>query len=160
MPSYYEAVGEEPTYELAEGIIKAFIRELRNNVDSVYDFQNTSGYLDYSREYLGYKRISRNILNTRKDLVSMLQIITKHFPNVLIKSDTSLYVKESTKHLLVANDLVVMDYYLILLNEYEERVNKYQRYLKKQQDSQRNKLLFVLFLPFILFVLMILVGDS
>lgn len=32
MPSYYEAVGDEPTYELAEGIIKAFIRDLKKVV--------------------------------------------------------------------------------------------------------------------------------
>ena len=157
MPSYYEAVGEEPTYELAESIIKAFIRDLKKGIDYFYAFPNTSGYIEYSREGLEYRRVSK--VNKRNDIISALQVITKHFPNVLIKSDTSLYVKESTKHLLVANDLLVMDYYLLLLNEYEERVNKYQRYLKKQQDNQRNKLLFVLFLPFILFVLMILVGD-
>ena len=157
MPSYYEAVGEEPTYELAEGIIKALIRDLKKGSDYFYDFPNTSGYIEYSRESLECGRVSK--VNKRNDMISALQAITKHFPNVLIKSDTSLYVKESTKHLLVANDLLVMDYYLLLLNEYEERVNKYQRYLKKQQDRQRNKLLFVLFLPFILFVLMILVGD-
>ena len=157
MPSYYEAVGEEPTYELAEGIIKALIRDLKKGSDYFYDFPNTSGYIEYSRESLEYARVSK--VNKRNDMISALQIITKHFPNVLIKNDTSLYVKESTKHLLAANDLLIMDYYLLLLNEYEERVNKYQRYLKKQQDRQRNKLLFVLFLPFILFVLMILVGD-
>ena len=158
MPSYYEAVGEEPTYELAEGIIKALIRDLKKGSDYFYDFPNTSGYIEYSRESLEYGRVSN--VNKRKDIISALQVITKHFPNVLIKSDTSLYVKESTKHLLVANDLLVMDYYLLLLNEYEERVNKYQRYLKRQQyKQQRNNLLLVLFLPFILFVLMILVGD-
>ena len=159
MPSYYEAVGEEPTYELAEGIIKALIRELKKGSDYFYDFPNTSGYIEYSRESLVYTHLSRFTLNKRKETLSAIHLIIKHFPDVLIQSDTSLYVKESTKHLLVANDLLVMDYYLILLNEYEERINKYQRYLKKQQDRQRNKLLFVLFLPFILFVLMILVGD-
>lgn len=92
-------------------------------------------------------------------MYSALQIIIKHFPEVLIKSETYIYIKDSTKHTLNANDLLIMDYYLTLLNEYEERVNKYQRYLKRQQDRQRNKLLLVLFLPFILFVLMILVGD-
>lgn len=157
MPSYYEVVGEEPTYELAEGIIKALINDLKKDTDYLYDFPNASGYIEYPQERLGYRRLSR--VNNRKDTSSALHLITKHFPNVLIKSDTSLYVKESTKHLLVANDLLVMDYYLLLLNEYEERVKEYQRYLKKQQDSQRNKLLFILFLPFILFVLMILVGD-
>ena len=157
MPSYYEAVGEEPTCELAEGIIKALINDLKKDTDCLYDSPNASGYIEYPQERLGYRRLSR--VNKRKDTSSALHLITKHFPNVLIKSDTSLYVKESTKHVLAANDLLVMDYYLLLLNEYEERVNKYQRYLKKQQDRQRNKLLFVLFLPFILFVLMILVGD-
>ena len=133
MPSYYEAVGEEPTYELAEGIIKALIRDLKN------------------------RRLSR--VNIRKDMSSVLKVIIKHFPEVLIKIESSIYITDSTKHTLNANDLLIMDYYLTLLNEYEERVNKYQRYLKKQQDRQRNKLLLVLFLPFILFVLMILVGD-
>ena len=133
MPSYYEAVGEEPTYALAEGIIKAFIRDLKN------------------------RRLSR--VNIRKDMSSALKVINNHFPDVLIKIESSIYITDSTKHTLNANDLLIMDYYLLLLNEYEERVNKYQRYLKKQQDRQRNKLLFVLFLPFILFVLMILVGD-
>ena len=158
MPSYYEAVGEEPTYELAEGIIKAFIRDLQKGSDYIYDFPNASGYIEYPRESLEYRRLSR--VNKRKDMSSALQVIIKHFPEVLIKSPTSIYIKDSTKHLLNANDLLIMDYYLILLNEYEERVNKYQRYLKKQQyKQQRNNLLLVLFLPFILFVLMILVGD-
>ena len=157
MPSYYEAVGEEPTCALAEGIIKALIRDLKKGSDYLYDSPNASGYIEYPRESLEYRRLSR--VNKRKDISSALQVITKHFPEVLIKSETSIYIKDSTKHLLNANDLLIMDYYLILLNEYEERVNKYQRYLKKQQDRQRNKLLFVLFLPFILFVLMILVGD-
>lgn len=158
MPSYYEAVGEEPTYELAEGMIKAFIRELKNNNDYVYDFPNTSGYIVHPLENLEYRRLSR--VNRRKDMSSALKVIIKHFPEVLIKRATSIYIKDSTKHTLNANDLLIMDYYLLLLNEYEERVNKYQRYLKKQQyKQQRNNLLLVLFLPFILFVLMILVGD-
>ncbi len=157
MPSYYEAVGEEPTYELAEGIIKALIRELKKGSDYIYAFPNASGYVEYPRENLEYRRLSRVI--SRKDMSSALHLITKHFPNVLIKSDSYLYAKKSTKHLLNANDLLIMDYYLTILNEYEERVKEYQRYLKKQQDRQRNKLLFVLFLPFILFVLMILVVD-
>lgn len=156
MPSYYEAVGEEPTYELAEGIIKALIRDLKKGSD--YVFPNTSGYIEHPRESLEYRRLSR--VNKRKDLSSALQIIIKHFPEVLIKRATSIYIKDSTKHTLNANDLLIMDYYLLLLNEYEDRVNKYQRYLKKQQyKQQRNNLLLVLFLPFILFVLMILVGD-
>ena len=83
----------------------------------------------------------------------------KYFPDILKKSNNTLYIKESDKHLLEVNDLLIMDYYLLLLNQYEERVNEYQRYLKKQQDRQHLKLLFVLCLPFILLVLMILVGD-
>ena len=157
MPSYYEAVGEEPTYELAEGIIKAFIRELKRGSDYIYDYPNASGYIEYPRESLEYRCLSR--INKDKDVTSALQVIIKHFPEVLIKSPTYIYIKDSTKHTLNANDLLIVDYYLTLLNEYDERVNKYQRYLKRQQDRQRNKLLFVLFLPFILFVLMILVGD-
>lgn len=157
MPTYYEMVGEEPTYALAEGIIKALIRDLKKGSDYLYDFPNASGYIEYPRESLEYRRLSR--FNKRKDKSSALQVIAKHFPEIIIKSETSTYIKDSTKHLLNANDLLIMDYYLLLLNEYEERVNKYQQYLKRQQDRQRNKLLFVLFLPFILFVLMILVGD-
>ena len=159
MTSYYEVVGEEPTCALAEGIIKALIRDLKKGSDYVYDFPNASGYIEYPLERLGYSHISRLTLNRRKETLSAIHLIIKHFPDVLIKVDNSIYVKDRNKHLLVANDLLIVDYYLTLLNEYDERVNKYQRYLKKQQDSQRNKLLFVLFLPFILFVLMILVGD-
>lgn len=157
MPSYYEVVGEEPTYELAKGIIKAIIRDLKKGSDYIYDFPNESGYIEYPRESLEYRRLSR--VGKRKDTSSALHLIIKHFPEVLKKSESYIYIKDSAKHLLNANDLLIMDYYLILLNEYEERVNKYQRYLKKQQDRQRNKLLLVLFLPFILFVLTILVGD-
>lgn len=159
MPSYYEAVGEEPTYELAEDIIKALICQLQNDIDYLNDYPNASGYIEYSLEHLVYTHLSRFILNNRKETLSAIHLIIKHSPDVLIQSDNSIYVKDRNKHLLVANDLLVMDYYLLLLNKYEERVNKYQRYLKKQQDRQRNKLLFVLFLPFILFMLMILVGD-
>lgn len=158
MPSYYEVVGEEPTYELAEGIIKAFIRDLKKGSDYIYDFPNASGYIEYPRESLEYRRLSR--VNRLKDRSSALEVIIKHFPEVLIKRESSIHIKDSTKHTLNANDLLIMDYYLTLLNEYEERVNKYQRYLKRQQyKQQRNNLLLVLFLPFILFVLMILVGD-
>lgn len=159
MPSYYEAVGEEPTYELAEGIIKALIRQLQNDIDYLNDYPSATGYTEYSLERLGYRHLSRFTLNNRKETLSAIHLIIKHFPDVLIKGDNSIHVKDRNKHLLIANDLLIMDYYLLLLNEYEERIKKYQRYLKKQQDSQRNKLLFVLFLPFILFVLMILVGD-
>lgn len=157
MPTYYEMVGEEPTYELAEGIIKALIRDLKKGSDYLYDFPNASGYIEYPRESLEYRRLSR--FNKRKDMSSALQTIAKHFPEVIIKSETSTYIKDSTKHLLNANELLIMDYYLLLLNEYEERIKKYQRYLKKQQDKQRNKLLFVLFLPFILFILTLIAGD-
>ena len=158
MPSYYEAVGAEPTCALAEGVIKAIINDLKNGSDYLYDFPNASGYIEYPRESLEYRRLSR--FDKRKDLSSAIHLIIKHFPDVLMQSDNSIYIKDSTKHLLVANDLLIMDYYLLLLIEYEERVNKYQQYLKRQQyKQQRNNLLLVLFLPFILFVLMILVGD-
>lgn len=159
MPSYYEAVGEEPTYELAEGIIKSVINNLKYAIDYLNTSPNSTGYTEYSLEHLGRKLIIRFTVN-KSEINSAVQIIIKHFPDVLIQIDNSIYVKDRNKHLLVANDLLIMDYYLTLLNEYEERVNKYQRYLKRQQyKQQRNKLLFVLFLPFILFVLMILVGD-
>ena len=160
MPSYYEAVGEEPTYELAEGIIRACVRTLKKDVDYSNEYPSAAGYVDYSLEDLSYVHASRFRMNKHDDTTSAMHIIIKHFPNIIKKSDNSIYVKYSSKHLLNANDLLVMDYYLTLLKEYEERVNKYQRYLKRQQyKQQRNKLLFVLFLPFILFVLMILVGD-
>ena len=159
MPSYYEAVGEEPTYELAESIIRAYVHTLKKDVDYSNEYPSAAGYVDYSLEALSYVHASRFRMNKHDDTTSAMHIIIKHFPNIIKKSDNSIYVKYSSKHLLNANDLLVMDYYLILLTQHEERVNKYQRYLKKQQDSQRNKLLFVLFLPFILFVLMILVGD-
>ena len=156
MPSYYETVGEEPTYGLAETFIKATVQELKKDTKTSNVYLNTVNCAEFS---IGYKFVGSLSPNKRNDASIAIELIMKHFPDVLKKSDNYLYIKVSDKHLLDANDLLVMDYYLILLNEYEERVNKYQRYLKKQQDSQRNKLLFVLFLPFILFVLMILVGD-
>ena len=165
MPSYHELVGEEPTYELAESTIKAIIRELKDDRDlhdysrDLHDYSSAKGYTELSLDRLGYRYVKNFTQNTRSELLSALQLVIKHFPDMLLKSDNSVYVKDSTKHLLNADDLLVMGFYIHILNEYEERVNKYQRYLKKQQDRQRNKLLFVLFLPFILFVLMILVGD-
>ena len=145
MPSYYEAVGEEPTYELAESIIRATIHKFKQDTDDLITYP-----------YFGHRHLIQYSL---KYNIGALPIIIKHFPDVLTQKGEYIYVKDSNKHLLNANDLLIMDYYLTLLNEYEERVNKYQQYLKRQQDRQRNKLLFVLFLPFILFVLMILVGD-
>ena len=158
MPTYYEAVGEEPTYELAEILIKATIQRI-DKESSYGTHPRSSRYVGFSLEVLGYVYVFSLPTNERRDTAIATHLIIKHFPDVLKKHNNALYIKESDKHLLNANDLLVMDYYLLLLNQHEERVNKYQRYLKKQQDRQRNKLLFVLFLPFILFVLMILVGD-
>ena len=153
MPSYYEAVGEEPTYELAEALIQVVIRELKYD-KALYSNSRVTGYTEITLERLGYPR------NRQSEKLSALQHIIKHFPSIILKGESSVYINDSTKHLLNANDLLIMDYYLLLLNEYEERVHKYQRYLKKQQyRQQRNNLLLVLFLPFILFILMILVGD-
>ena len=159
MPSYYEAVGEEPTYELAESIIRVYVHRLKKDVDYSNEYPNAAGYVDYSLEALSYVHASRFRMNKHDETTSAMHIIIKHFPNIIKKRGNSIYVNDSTKHLLNANDLLVMDFYIHILKEHEERVNKYQRYLQKQQDRQRNKLLFVLFLPFILFVLMILVGD-
>lgn len=145
MPTYYEMVGEEPTYKLAENVIKATIYILKQDTDDLITYP-----------YLGYRRLIQYSL---EDSIGALLLIVKHFPDVLTRSDKYVYVKDSSKHLLIANDLLVMEYYLLLLNEHEERIKKYQRYLKKQQDKQRNKLLFVLFLPFILFILTLIAGD-
>lgn len=145
MPIYYEMVGEEPTYKLAENVIKATIYILKQDTDDLITYP-----------YLGYRRLIQYSL---EDSIGALLLIVKHFPDVLTRSDKYVYVKDSSKHLLIANDLLVMEYYLLLLNEHEERIKKYQRYLKKQQDKQRNKLLFVLFLPFILFILTLIAGD-
>ena len=145
MPSYYEMVGEEPTYELAESIIRATIYEFKQDTDDLIIYL-----------YFGHRHLIQYSL---KYNIGALSIIIEHFPDVLTQKGEYIYVKDSSKHLLNANDLLVMDYYLLLLNEYEERVNKYQWYLKKHQDRQHYKLLFVPFLPFILFVIMILVGD-
>ena len=158
MPSYYEAVGEEPTYELAENIIKATILNLKKDSKFYETYPNASSYGEYPASAF-YRFVGSFPTNKQSDIATAMHLVMEYFPDVLKKRNNALYIKESDKHLLNANGLLVMDYYLLLLNEYEERVNKYQRYLKKQQDSQRNKLLFVLFLPFILFVLMILVGD-
>ena len=156
MPSYYEAVGDEPTYELAENIIKATILNLKKD-GKFYETYPT--YSSYQENPIDFRFVSSLPTHKHSDTAIAIHLIIKHFPDVLKKHNKALYIKESDKHLLEVNDLLIMDYYLLLLNQYEERVNKYQRYLKRQQDRQRNKLLFVLFLPFILFVLMILVGD-
>ena len=159
MSSYYDAVGEEPTYELAESIIRAYVHMLKKDVDYSNEYPSAAGYVDYSLEDLSYVHASRFRMNRHDDTTSAMQLIIKHFPNIIKKSDNSIYVKYSSKHLLNANDLLVMDYYLLLLTQHEERIAKYQRYLKKQQDRQRNKLLLVLFLPLIMVICMLLVGD-
>lgn len=157
MPTYYEAVGDEPTYELAEILIKATIQELKNS--STYPaYPKSSVYANYA-EMLDYRFAGSLPANVRNEAAIAIHLTIKHFPDVLKKSNNALYIKESGKHLLNTNDLLVMDFYLLLLNQYEERVDKYQRYLKKQQNKQHLKLLFVLCLPFILLTLMILVGD-
>ena len=156
MPTYYEAVGDEPTYELAENIIRATIQQLKKDSKSSNVYLNTVNCAEFS---IGYKFVGSLSPNKRNDASIAIELIMKHFPDVLKKSNNYLYIKVSDKHLLNTNDLLVMDYYLLLLKQYEERVDKYQRYLKRQQDKQHLKLLFVLCLPFILLVLMILVGD-
>ena len=158
MATYYEAVGDEPTYELAENIIKATTQRI--DKESSYGIQHRPTIrVEFSSELLGYVYVFSLPTNERSDTAIATHLIIKHFPDVLKKHNNALYIKESDKHLLRVNDLLVMEYYLLLLNQYEERVDKYQRYLKKQEDKQHLKLLFVLCLPFILFVLMILVGD-
>ena len=159
MPLYYETVGEEPTYELAENYINSVIQGIKSSSDSYSVYPSLSSYAEYSLYSLGYTFVSSLSSNKRSDTASAIELIIMHFPDVLKKSNNTLYVKESDKHLINANDLLVMEYYLLLLNQYEERVDKYQRYLKRQQDKQHLKLLFVLCLPFILLTLMILVGD-
>ena len=159
MPTYYEAVGDEPTYELAEIFIKATIQELKKDNKTSNAYLNTFNCAEFSIEISGYKFVGSLSPNKRNDTAIAIELIMKHFPDVLKKSNNYLYIKVSDKHLLNTNDLLVMDYYLLLLKQYEERVDKYQRYLKKQQYKQHLKLLFVLCLPFILLVLMILVGD-
>ena len=158
MPSYYDSVGEEPTYELAENIIKANIQKIKENSNVYEAFSSTLSYAAYSSEVLGYRYMS-SLSSKSNDTAIAIQLIIKHFPDVLKRSNNALYIKDNVSHLLNANDLLVMEYYLFLFNQYEKRVNKYQRYLKKQQDKQHLKLLFVLCLPFILLILMILAGD-
>ena len=159
MPSYYEAVGDEPTYELAEIFIKATIQELKKDIKTSNVYLSVFNSAEFSIEISGYRFVGSLSPNKRNDASIAIELIMKHFPDVLKKSNNYLYIKVSDKHLLNTNDLLVMDYYLLLINQYEERVNKYQRHLKKQQDKQHLKLLFVLCLPFILLALMILVGD-
>ena len=160
MPSYYDSVGEEPTYELAESIIRVYVHRLKRDVDYSNKYPSAAGYVDYSLEDLSYVHASRFRMNKHDDTTNAMHIIIKHFPNIIKKSDNSIYVKYSTKHLLNANVLLVMDYYLFLLSEHEERIAKYQRYLKKQQDFQQIKLLIIIAIPLILFVCAILAGDS
>ena len=159
MPSYHELVGEEPTYELAESIIRAYVHKLKKDVDYSNEYPSAAGYVDYSLEDLSYVHASRFRMNKHDDTTSAMHIIIKHFPNIIKKSDNSIYVKYSSKHLLNANDLLVMDFYIHLLKEHEERVNKYQRYLKKHEDFQQIKLLMIIAIPLILFVCAILAGD-
>lgn len=158
MPTFYDSVGVEPTYELAENIIKATIQNLKHAIDYSNILPTEPEYTKRSMERLGYRCISRFTVNKHETL-NALQIIINHFPDILIKGDNSLRIKNSSKHLLNANDLLIMDYYYLLLSEYEERVNKHQQYIKKQQDRQRNKLLLVLLVPFIMITCMFLVGD-
>lgn len=158
MPSYYDALGVEPTYELAESLIKVIVHNLKYATDYLNDYPNLTGYIAYSLERLGHKRTTRFTVN-KSDIHTAVQIIIKHFPDILILRGNYVLIKDNAKDQLNANDLLIAEYYVLLLNDYEKRIAKYQRYLKKQQDRQRNKLLLVLFLPFILFILMILVGD-
>ena len=159
MPTYYEAVGDEPTYELAEIIIKAIIQELKEDIDRYNIFPSISGYTEYPLEELRYVYEYRFSSNNRKDTAEAVHLIIKHFPDIVKITGENVYVKHDSKHLLYASDLLIMDYYITLLTQYEESVSKYQRYLKKQQGRQHLKLLFVITLPFILLILMILVGD-
>ena len=159
MPSYYDAVGVEPTYELAESIIKSVINNLKDVIDYLNIAPNSTGYAEYSLEYLGHKHITRFNVN-KSEINSAVPIIIEHFPDILILRNNSVLVKDIAKHQLNADDLLIAEYYVLLLNEYEERVYKYQRYLKKQQDRQRNKLLLVLLVPFITVIYILLVGDQ
>lgn len=156
MPTYCEAVGDEPTYELAENIIRATILNLKK--DSKF-YETYPKYSSYKENPIDFRFVSILPTNKHSDVAIAIHLVMKYFPDVLKKSNNTLYIKESDKHLLEDNDLLIMDYYLLLLNQYEERVNKYQRYLKRPQDRQHFKLLFVIALPFILLILMILVGD-
>ena len=155
MPTY-EAVGEEPTYELAEDIIRATILNLKK--DSKF-YETYPKYSSYKENPIDFRFVSSLPTNKHSDVAIAIHLVMKYFPDVLKKSNNTLYIKESDKHLLEVNDLLIMDYYLLLLNQYEERVNEYQQYLKRQQNKQHLKLLFVIALPFLLLILMILVGD-
>ena len=159
MPTFYDSVGEEPTYELAESIIKSIIQGIKRDNNYYVTSPNTSGYTQLSPTRLEFIRVEIFTLSISVEMINALQLTIKHFPDTLMKNGNAIYVKVGTKHLLSADDVLVMDYYLFLLSEYEERVYKYQRYLKKQQDRQRNKLLLVLFLPLIMVICMLLVGD-
>lgn len=159
MPSFYDSVGDKPTHELAEIIIKAVIQELKQDSKSPEVFSTTPEYREYSLKHLGHRNLSRFRFNTPNDFAIAMQLIITQFPVVLKQSDNTLYINNRNKHLLMANDLLVLDYYLLLLKQYEERVSNYQRYLDKQQYKQQAKFLFVVLLPFILFMLMIFVGD-
>lgn len=158
MPSYYEVVGEEPTYALADSIIEATVFKLKKDSNFYDTYPSSAFYPEGSLESLGYRFIT-TIPNNTNDVTTAIHLISKHFPDVLKIRDNTLYIKDRSKHLLNANDLLIMDYYMLLLNQYEERVNEYQRYLKRQQYRQQYKLLFVVALPFIVIILMFLVGD-
>ena len=158
MPSYYETVGEEPTYRFAESVIKAIIHGLKEDSKFYETYLKSSSYGEYPAGAF-YRFVGKFPTNKQSDAAIAIHLVMKYFPDVLKKRNNALYIKESDKHLLEVNDLLIMDYYMLLLNQYAERVNKYQRYLKKQEDKQHLKFLFVLLLPFILLILMILAGD-
>lgn len=159
MSSYYEEVGEEPTYELAEIIIKTVIQELKQDSKTPEGFSTSPEYRGYSLKHLGHIKLSRFRSDTPNDFAIATQLLITQFPIVLRQSDNTLYINNRNKHLLMANDLLVLDYYLLLLKQYEERVSNYQRYLDKQQFKQQAKFLFVAAFPFILLILTILVID-
>lgn len=158
MATYYDSVGLEPTYELAENIIQSIIHNLKFATDYLNEYPNPTGYTEYSLDRLGHTRITRFTIN-KSEIRSAAQIIINHFPDLLIKHGNTLYIKDGAKQQLNANDLIIMEYYCLLLSEYEERLAKYQRYLKEQQNIRRIKSLFVLFMPILLVICMFLVGD-
>lgn len=159
MATYYEAVGEEPTYRFAESIIKATIEGLKKDSNTYSNHPRSTNYAGYLVEILGYRYVVSLPPNKRSDTALAIHLIIQQFPDILKEVNNAVYIKESDKHLLNAHDLLVMEYYLLLIDQHQERVNKYQRYLKRQEDKQHLKFLFVLLLPFILLIFMILAGD-
>ena len=76
MSSYYDSVSEEPTYELAESIIRAYVHMLKKDVDYLNEYPSAAGYVDYSLEDLSYVHASRFSTNEHDTTTNAINTTT------------------------------------------------------------------------------------